>query len=243
MFYLVGLGLGDVKDITVKGLEVVKNAERVYLEAYTSILTVGKEALEEYYGRKIILADRDMVEQQSDELLDGTDKSDVAFLVVGDPLERQPTLTLSCELLRRYFFISDMLFPQRFYDFDKYIKMKEQTIENLMKGNKIFEPPRFMSVSQAAEQLLEIVQRKGEEGGQNLALSEDTVCVGLARVGCDDQKICVATLKQLTSVDLGEPLHSLAIPGHMHPLEIDMLNLFALDDSVKTHLQSCLPSS
>lgn len=45
MFYLVGLGLGDVKDITVKGLEVVKNAERVYLEAYTSILTVGKEAL------------------------------------------------------------------------------------------------------------------------------------------------------------------------------------------------------
>lgn len=45
MFYLIGLGLGDAKDITVKGLEVVKNAERVYLEAYTSILTVGKEEL------------------------------------------------------------------------------------------------------------------------------------------------------------------------------------------------------
>lgn len=45
MFYLIGLGLGDVKDITVKGLEVVKNAKRVYLEAYTSILTVGKDAL------------------------------------------------------------------------------------------------------------------------------------------------------------------------------------------------------
>ena len=45
MFYLVGLGLGDAKDITVKGLEVVKQAKRVYLEAYTSILTVGKDAL------------------------------------------------------------------------------------------------------------------------------------------------------------------------------------------------------
>ena len=45
MFYLVGLGLGDAKDITVKGLEVVKRAKRVYLEAYTSILTVGKDAL------------------------------------------------------------------------------------------------------------------------------------------------------------------------------------------------------
>lgn len=45
MFYLVGLGLADVKDITVKGLEIVKRASKVYLEAYTSILTVGKEAL------------------------------------------------------------------------------------------------------------------------------------------------------------------------------------------------------
>lgn len=38
MFYVVGLGLGDVKDITVKGLEIVKKCDRVYLEAYTSIL-------------------------------------------------------------------------------------------------------------------------------------------------------------------------------------------------------------
>lgn len=45
MFYLIGLGLGDATDITVKGLEIVKRAKRVYLEAYTSILTVGKEAL------------------------------------------------------------------------------------------------------------------------------------------------------------------------------------------------------
>ncbi len=45
MLYLVGLGLGDATDITVRGLEVVRRASRVYLEAYTSILTVGKEAL------------------------------------------------------------------------------------------------------------------------------------------------------------------------------------------------------
>ena len=41
MLYVVGLGLCDAKDITVKGLEVVRKASRVYLEAYTSILTVG----------------------------------------------------------------------------------------------------------------------------------------------------------------------------------------------------------
>ena len=45
MLYLVGLGLCDATDITVKGLEIVRRASRVYLEAYTSILTVGKEEL------------------------------------------------------------------------------------------------------------------------------------------------------------------------------------------------------
>lgn len=45
MLYLVGLGLADETDITVKGLGIVKGAERVYLEAYTSILSVGKEKL------------------------------------------------------------------------------------------------------------------------------------------------------------------------------------------------------
>lgn len=45
MLYLIGLGLADEKDITFKGLEIVKRAERVYLEAYTSILLVDKEKL------------------------------------------------------------------------------------------------------------------------------------------------------------------------------------------------------
>jgi diphthine synthase len=45
MLYLVGLGLADETDITVKGLDVVKKADRVYLEAYTSILLVDKEKL------------------------------------------------------------------------------------------------------------------------------------------------------------------------------------------------------
>ena len=68
------------------------------------------------------------------------------------------------------------------------------------------------------------------------ALAADSVCVGLARVGAEDQQIVAGTLQQLTSVDLGGPLHSLIIPGHMHPLEMDMLRLFAVSDTVKALL-------
>ena len=45
MLYIIGLGLADEKDISVKGLEIVKKADRVYLEAYTAILLVDKEQL------------------------------------------------------------------------------------------------------------------------------------------------------------------------------------------------------
>lgn len=45
VLYLVGLGLGDEKDITVKGLEAVRRCSKVYLEHYTSILGVDKERL------------------------------------------------------------------------------------------------------------------------------------------------------------------------------------------------------
>jgi hypothetical protein len=45
MLYLIGLGLSDETDITVKGLEIVRKASRVYLEAYTSILLVNKTVL------------------------------------------------------------------------------------------------------------------------------------------------------------------------------------------------------
>ena len=45
MLYLIGLGLADERDISVKGLDIVKGAARVYLESYTAILLVDKEKL------------------------------------------------------------------------------------------------------------------------------------------------------------------------------------------------------
>ncbi|XP_038270032.1 diphthine methyl ester synthase isoform X2 [Dermochelys coriacea] len=274
MLYLIGLGLGDAKDITVKGLEVVKHCRRVYLEAYTSVLTVGKEALEEFYGRELILADRETVEQEADNILKDADLCDVAFLVVGDPFGatthsdlvlRAVKLGISyrvihnasimnavgCCGLQLYnfgetvsvVFWTDTWKPESFFDKIQKnkqngmhtlclldIKVKEQSLENLMKGKKIYESPRYMNVNQAAEQLLAIVQNRRLQG-EEPEVTENTLCVGLARVGAMDQKIASGTLQQMSTVELGGPLHSMIIAGNMHPLEIDMLKLFAVDES------------
>nr|AAF29107.1 HSPC143 [Homo sapiens] len=224
MLYLIGLGLGDAKDITVKGLEVVRRCSRVYLEAYTSVLTVGKEALEEFYGRKLVVADREEVEQEADNILKDADISDVAFLVVGDPFGHLETRSFFDKVKKNR---QNGMHTLCLLD----IKVKEQSLENLIKGRKIYEPPRYMSVNQAAQQLLEIVQNQRIRG-EEPAVTEETLCVGLARVGADDQKIAAGTLRQMCTVDLGEPLHSLIITGgSIHPMEMEMLSLFSIPEN------------
>ena len=61
VLYIIGLGLGDEKDITIRGLECVKKCKTLYLEYYTSILGIDHIKLEKFYGVPIVLADRTMV--------------------------------------------------------------------------------------------------------------------------------------------------------------------------------------
>ncbi|KAL0491407.1 diphthine methyl ester synthase [Acrasis kona] len=93
MLYIIGLGLGDEKDITLRGLEAVKSCDALFLEAYTSILPgISRIKLGEFYGKEIIEADRGLVETKAEELiLERAKKETVGFLVVGDPFGRATT--------------------------------------------------------------------------------------------------------------------------------------------------------
>ncbi|KAI6654617.1 Diphthine methyl ester synthase-like [Oopsacas minuta] len=271
MLYLIGLGLGDCRDISVRGLEVVRRSARVYLECYTSIMFVSKEELEKFYGRSLILADRELVEQGVGEVLELAMTQEVAFLVAGDPLAATTHSDLilraqkkgveyrvfhnasiisavACSGLQLYRFgetVSIVMWtddwqPDSFADKIENnlsrglhtlclldIKVKEQTVENMMRGNKVFEPPRYQSVSEAAAILLSIVQRRQEQGCSYL-LKNDSLSIALARVGSETQQIVSCTLSQLATADLGPPLHCLVIPAGMHHMEEDMVKCFAL---------------
>ncbi|KAI1100449.1 Diphthine synthase [Jackrogersella minutella] len=274
MLYLVGLGLSDETDITVKGLDVVKKASRVYLEAYTSILLVDQSILENYYGRSIVVADREMVESNSDEILRDAQIEDVAFLVVGDPfgatthtdlvlrarelsivVQTVPNASIMSGIgatgLQLYNFgqtVSMVFFldnwrPASFYDRIREnrqiglhtlvlldIKVKEQSLENMARGRMIYEPPRFMTVGQCAQQMLEVEDEK-KEG----AYGPDSLAIGAARVGGKTEKFVAGTLRQLCDTDeaLGPPLHSLVLLGRRaHELEQDYTREFAVDKEI-----------
>ena len=87
MLYIVGLGLGDERDVTERGAAAIRDADVVFLEAYTSVLgTTSVERLEEKYGKRIDIAYRETVESESDRILrPAREGKSVAFLVVGDP--------------------------------------------------------------------------------------------------------------------------------------------------------------
>lgn len=65
--------------------------------------------------------------------------------------------------------------------------------------------------------------------------NEDTLCVGFARLGSEDQMIVAGTMRQLQMVDFGAPLHCLVIVGETHPVEEEMLDFYRLTDDVTQH--------
>lgn len=257
MFYLIGLGLGDAKDITVKGLEIVRKCDKVLLEGYTSILTVGKDILEEYYGIPLILADRELCESAIDDILMEAKEKDIALLVVGDPLGATTHTDMllrakqfgvqtqiihnasimnavSCCGLQLYNFgetvsipyWTDTWKPDSFFEkilgnFSRNlhtlclldIKVKEPTEESLTKKVRQYMEPKFMSVKEAASQLVQIIDNK-----QGTEITKNSKAVGLSRVGSTDQCIAVMSLDAMQYFDLGPPLHSLVIPApNLHP--------------------------
>lgn len=255
---LVGLGLGAVEDITLRGLKAVQAADAVYLEIYTSALIDSNlQELEAFFGKRIVEADRICVEEHNEAILEEAREKNVVILVAGDPL----SATTHCDIclraiknkvevevihnaniinsvgrtgLQLYRFgevVSIPLFeenwaPTSFYDkivrnmqanmhtlclLD--IKVKERSIENLMAKRMVFEPPRYMTVNVAIEQIRQVDEKRHE-----IAMSARAV--GVARLGSKTAKIVAGTLEQLYKVDFGSPLHSLVICApELHDIE------------------------
>eukprot|EP00931_Biecheleriopsis_adriatica_P024333 TRINITY_DN15197_c0_g1_i1.p1 TRINITY_DN15197_c0_g1~~TRINITY_DN15197_c0_g1_i1.p1 ORF type:complete len:272 (-),score=58.65 TRINITY_DN15197_c0_g1_i1:94-909(-) len=268
VLWLIGLGLGDDGDVSVKGLKAIKQSAYVYLEAYTSILPgLDRDTLAAAYGvPEIIEADRELVESGCEEMLERAKEEHVSFLVVGDALcatthtdlwlrAKQLDIPVnvihnasvmnaiaSCGLQLYRFgetvsipFWLDGWRPDSWYDkivknkksglhtlclLD--IKVKEQSVENLMRGRKIYEPPRFMTVAQALDQLTQVEEDKGEG-----VAAPSSLVMGVARLGREDQVIRAGPVEKIAETDFGGPLHSLVIcADELHEIEQEFVEFY-----------------
>jgi len=248
--YLIGIGLSDEKDITLRGLETVRRCEKVYLESYTSKMSCSVSDLEKLYGKKVIIADRDMVEKNAEKtILKEAKTKDVALLVMGDSMSatthvdlvlRARKAGIKVEIIHNasimnavgdtglelYKFgkTTSIPFPEKSYE--------PETAYEVIKGNNKIglhtlilldvKPKQgmFMRVNEAIEILLKIEQKRKED-----VFTEDTLCIGCARTGFEDAIIKSGNAKELLDVDFGEPPHCLIIPGKLHFMEEEALKI------------------
>ncbi|KAA1075068.1 diphthine synthase [Puccinia graminis f. sp. tritici] len=130
------------------------------------------------------------------------------------------------------------------------IKVKEQSDENLARGRKIYEKPRYMTITTAIEQIISIIEEFKQE--DKVSEEEDSeerytnrltdpaqiLCIAACRVTSKTEKFLVGSMAELAKLEpeeFGGPLHSLIILGddpskkNLNPVEIEFLSGFAVD--------------
>lgn len=246
MLYLIGLGLYDEKDITLKGVEVAKGCDSIYLETYTSLWHGSLDKLEKAIGKKIVTLQRSDLEEKSARLIQEAKSKDVAVFVPGDPLVATTHTSLITEAreekigvriihassvfsaiaetgLHIYKFgkTATVAYPEKnFYPKTPY----EILAENLKTGaHTLFlldvkaAESRYMTVSEAVEILLELESKEKKK-----IFTPETKCVGVARLG-GDTMIKYSTAESLRKAEFGRPPHVLIVPGKMHFAEEEYL--------------------
>jgi diphthine methyl ester synthase len=250
--YIIGLGLGTEKDITVRGKEIIEKCSIVYIENYTSLLQCSLHDLAKYYNKELIIADRKTTEQGDEKIVEEARENDVAFLVIGDPFSATTHMQLfklakesgvKVEVVHNASILTAVgIVGLELYKYGKVTSIpflndfpQLETPYNVIKENLSFgmhtlclldikvPENRFMSVNQAIDVLLDIESRK-KQG----LITDDLIVVGCARLGRGDFVIKSGKLSEIRKFDFGDSPHSLIIPGKMHFVEEEMVELWDL---------------
>jgi len=250
----VGLGLHSELGISLRGLDEAKGADLVLAELYTSLMPeLSLERLERLLGKPVKVLSRSDVEEKAEQIILNEAKTKtVAFLVPGDPMAATTHLDLRLRAekagiktgivhgasvtsavssvigLQNYKFgrtvtipiVEVGTMPESPYDFIK---------ENLYRGLHTLvlldikaEEKTYMTIPQAVKKLLVIEEERKEN-----VITNQTLAVGVARIGAEDMKIKAGSFERLQSYDFGGPPHSLVIPGKLHFMEAEALQVLA----------------
>ena len=78
---------------------------------------------------------------------------------------------------------------------------------------------RYMTVNEGLEYLMSIYEDLDREG----LITEDTLAMGIARVGSKDVVVKAGKVSELIDFDFGGPLHCIVIPSKLHIVEAEYL--------------------
>ena len=239
MLYLIGLGLGNEKDLSLNALEILKKCKYIYLENYTSNMGFNIEYLEKLINNKITIADRNLVENKAEEILKKATNYETAILIKGDIFSatthidlflRAKEKKIGIKLLNNASILTAVgNSGLSLYNFGKISSIPfnneniKTPIDNLKNNLNIglhslflldLNNDKFMDFKQALSYLLK-------------ELKEDSYAIILAGLG-NENIIKYGKIKDLIKLSIEAYPQSIIIPGKMHFMEEEMLNLFRI---------------
>ena len=244
MLAFVGIGLHDERDITLKGLEMARKCDRVYMELYTSVMDMDMKKLEEMIGKKVEILSREEVEEGG-KIIEEAKEMDVCLLVPGDPMMATThvelrlrameegietslihgisIITASAGLLGLQIYkfgrVVSIARPyENYFPLSPYDRIKENVKAGLHTLLLLDIGEKPMTANEGMEILLEMERRKGEG-----IISADTLIAVVARASSNDAMIRAGYIKDLMKEDFGSPPHCIVIPGDMHFMEAQAL--------------------
>lgn len=251
MLYLIGIGLYDEKDISLRAIEILKSADEIYVEDYTNFYHGNLKNLSEITSRNITILKRNDIESGEILYKDALLKN-IALLVPGDPMiaTTHSSIILDAEKRRIkvkvihsssiYSAIAEtglMIYkfgrtttiafpyidtiPSSPYKF--FMENSERNLHTLMLLDIDVEDNKFLSINQGLEILLKL--EKDAKG--NIMQKATFVCC--ARLGSDDaiiKAINGADIEKILNFDFGNPPHCIIAAANLHFIEEEMIRRF-----------------
>lgn len=240
MLYLVGLGLNG--DLTVRGMNIVKKCD-IYLESYTSYLPIPLSTLEKMVGKEITVLNREEVEETQD-FLNKAAVSDIALLVLGDPLVATTHAELVIEAQKRtikteiihnasiYSAIAET--GLQIYKFGKTVTIpypekgfKPTSFYDTVVKNRGIGAHTLVLLDIQVEQKKYMNPKEAMKILRDVGYGGEVVCV--SRLGLIDQSIVYGHINKLMEIEdsyWGLPPHCLVIPASLHFKEAEFLEMF-----------------
>ena len=252
MLFFIGLGLYDELDISVKGLQAIRGADKVYAEFYTSrLMGASVEDLERFYGfcgEKIHLLSRSDVEVDPSWLKEALELN-VAFLVGGDPMVstthldlrlRALELGIKTKVIHSSSIVTSVSGATGLQNY-RFGRSTTIPFDYTVRGKRVVPETPYLVLKENLQRnlhtmlFLDIQDTRYMTVNQGVELLmemeqtagenvlHNTFGVGIARAGSDDATVKADLLGKLKSYDFGGPLHILVVPAKLHFMEAQAL--------------------
>jgi len=227
MLYLIGLGLWDERDISLKALEILKTCDEIFLETYTSVWKGDLKKL----NLKFKKIERVDLEENINKILTIAKEKKVAILIPGDPLiatthnsilEEAMKMKIKFEIIHNASILTAISETGlQIYKFGKIASISWYYSEypyDVLKQNKKIKAhtlflldtsPKPMSPKEGLKRLLDIEEKRKES-----LINKESFCIVASELGSKNKKILFGKIKEMLDINFVPAV--IIIPSDLH---------------------------